>query len=709
LSEKQVKVEATFLHSRVARRIFALFVVCALVPTLVLTLMSFYQVSDQLRQSSRRQLMQASKARGMALVERLQMLDAESQLVAMQGKDHKPALLTGGLRDHFLSATVAGSGQANSAAVLAGLTEEQEQHLRAGKMLVRFQRCPSPTNTCIVLARMVDPDQPDAGVLLAVVDPSYLWGTENLPADVQQCVFDSTESSLVACSDNGAILGDLIAHAGQPSGWFSWADGKEQYDAGYWTLLLKPQFQTGSWIIVLSQQRSEVLAPLALFRQTFPFVILLALLIVILASLVQIRRTLVPLEKLQEGTQQIAAQNFSSRVNVHSGDEFEALATSFNSMSARLGQQFHALKTIHDIDEAILSSLNREGIMDAVLRHMPDLLPFDCFGITVLENESEIPAWTRFTSKAGGDAKQIKSMFTQVSPRDLQQLRENPEVMTVHSGAPIPGFLEPLQRAGLSFFLILPVFLEHRPFAALFCSHRSPVTATPEDLGQARQIADQLAVAFSNVQLIEALEQLHWGTLTALARAIDAKSAWTAGHSERVTNLSLKIGRAMGLPAKDLQVMHRGGLLHDIGKIGTPPSVLDKPGKLDEEEIRTMRDHVRIGLRILEPIPGFQEALPIVAQHHEWFNGAGYPEGLAGEQISLHARIFAVADCYDAMTSDRPYRKGLPKERVLAILQQNSGTQFDPKIIEVFHQLCSAEESAMPADHSAEKMVGQAT
>jgi putative two-component system response regulator len=189
---------------------------------------------------------------------------------------------------------------------------------------------------------------------------------------------------------------------------------------------------------------------------------------------------------------------------------------------------------------------------------------------------------------------------------------------------------------------------------------------------------------------VEALEQLDLGTLTALARAIDAKSKWTAGHSERVTNLALKLGHAMGLPAKSLEIMHRGGLLHDIGKIGTPLTILDKPGKLEPGEMQLMRDHVKIGVHILEPIPCFREVLPIVAQHHEWFDGRGYPAGLAGEHISLHARILAVADCYDAMVSDRPYRKGLPKGQALEILRQNSGTQFDPMVIGVFMRLTDA-------------------
>ena len=139
--------------------------------------------------------------------------------------------------------------------------------------------------------------------------------------------------------------------------------------------------------------------------------------------------------------------------------------------------------------------------------------------------------------------------------------------------------------------------------------------------------------------------------------------------------------------------MQMGGLLHDIGKIGTPPTILDKPDKLTAEEMQIMKDHVRCGVRILEPIRSFREALPIVAQHHEWFNGKGYPEGLAGHEINLYARIFAVADCYDALKSDRPYRKGMSKDQTVAMLQSKSGSQFDPAVIDVLLRRMGEKES----------------
>jgi putative nucleotidyltransferase with HDIG domain len=162
-----------------------------------------------------------------------------------------------------------------------------------------------------------------------------------------------------------------------------------------------------------------------------------------------------------------------------------------------------------------------------------------------------------------------------------------------------------------------------------------------------------------------------------------------------VTALAVRIGRAMGRNEAQLAILHRGGLLHDIGKIGTPAEILDKPGKLSDEELRIMRQHPGVGATILEPIGAYAEAIPIVGQHHEWFDGTGYPGGLAGEAINEGARIFAVADVYDALRSDRPYRAGLDRDRVIAYIRERSGSQFDPKVVEAFLAVIAQEDAGL--------------
>jgi putative nucleotidyltransferase with HDIG domain len=282
------------------------------------------------------------------------------------------------------------------------------------------------------------------------------------------------------------------------------------------------------------------------------------------------------------------------------------------------------------------------------------------------------------------------------------ELRASPSGLVLERGQKIPSYLDALGDRRLQSFLLLPIFLKGNLYGTINLGFRTAPMHSPEQLLHLHQVADQIAVALSNARLMEELEELNWGTLTALARAIDAKSPWTAGHSERVTKVAVEIGRAMGLPQRELTILHRGGLVHDIGKIGTPPEILDKAGKLSAEELQVMRDHVRLGARILEPIPALAEAIPIVLEHHEWFNGSGYPAGLRGEQISLHARIFAVADCFDALVSDRPYRAGLPRAQVIEIIQQGSGRQYDPEVIEAFLRVMAEQEGEMIHVHAAD-------
>lgn len=698
-----VRLRTTFLNSKVARRVFFLFVACALLPITLLAIVAFYQVSEQLRSESGKQLFQASKSQGMAIYERLSMLDAEMQMLSLQSRERRPLRLENVLKSHFASMTVLNSYGEPTVAWgnplrPPALTQKQKLHLLSGKALISVYPCANQFGSCVGMTRLIDPGRAAMGTLAGEVSPDYLWDIQKLPPDFEFCIALSSQATPSCVDSDGITLSDkAIPRQSRASGLFRWLDHQTPYDAAYWTLLLKPAFLADSWTVIVLQKHNDVLAPMLHFRKTFPCVILLALWIVMLFSSMQIRRTLVPLEKLQEGTRQIGAQNFESRVDVRSGDEFQALALSFNSMASQLGRQFHALKTINDIDQAIFASLSRQGIVDATLDHMPYLLPCDCFAIILLGDAEWSGSMT--TRMRTDETRPTVLLNAMLVPSDLQRLEEHPEVLVLREGEMPPEFTLPLRRIGMNSFLILPIFVDAKPFGALMCAHRSAMQIPDADIRHARQVADQLAVAFSNVQLIEDLEELHWGTLTALARAIDAKSAWTAGHSERVTNLAVKIGRAMGLSAKDLQIMHRGGLLHDIGKIGTPPAILDKPGKLDAEETQIMQDHVRIGLRILEPIAGFREALPIVSQHHERFDGLGYPNGLAGEDISLQARIFAVADCYDAMTSDRPYRKGLSREKTLETLQKGSGAQFDPKIVEAFMRLQS-EDDGLPQERS---------
>jgi cyclic di-GMP phosphodiesterase len=186
---------------------------------------------------------------------------------------------------------------------------------------------------------------------------------------------------------------------------------------------------------------------------------------------------------------------------------------------------------------------------------------------------------------------------------------------------------------------------------------------------------------------LNSLEGAYRSTLKALTAALETRDSETHGHSERVVSYSLRLGREYGLSSEQMKSLEFGSLLHDIGKIGVPDSILRKPAKLTEEEWVRMREHPLHGQQILRGIEFLQGASRVVAQHHEKWDGTGYPLGLRNEDIDICARIFSVADAFDAITSDRVYRRGKPYEAASQELDDWAGRQFDPKVVEAFHRV----------------------
>jgi len=180
------------------------------------------------------------------------------------------------------------------------------------------------------------------------------------------------------------------------------------------------------------------------------------------------------------------------------------------------------------------------------------------------------------------------------------------------------------------------------------------------------------------------LKRLYEGLISSFISALDAKSAWTKGHSERVTNYAISIAKEMGLEEKEIETLRTAALLHDIGKLGTYDVILDKPDDLTDEEINLIKIHPVKGEEILRPISQLKDILPIIRSHHEKIDGTGYPDGLKNGDIPLLARIIAVADTFDSMTSDRPYRPKASKEAAISELKKYSGTQFDFEVVEAF-------------------------
>jgi putative nucleotidyltransferase with HDIG domain len=210
---------------------------------------------------------------------------------------------------------------------------------------------------------------------------------------------------------------------------------------------------------------------------------------------------------------------------------------------------------------------------------------------------------------------------------------------------------------------------------------------TPENLDLLETLASQASIAIENARLYHNLLNVYLETIRSLAAAIDAKDSYTHGHSRRVTDLSVGIAMEMELSKTEVDTIRHASLLHDVGKIGISEQILLKPGRLTDDEFETIKSHPHIGAGILNSIEFLKNVCEIIKHHHERFDGKGYPNGLSHQDIPLGSRIICVADSFDAITSNRPYRKPMTFQEAVDEIVNCSGSQFDPKVVEAFVRL----------------------
>lgn len=232
--------------------------------------------------------------------------------------------------------------------------------------------------------------------------------------------------------------------------------------------------------------------------------------------------------------------------------------------------------------------------------------------------------------------------------------------------------------------LIIPIIVEDKVIGVINLENTS---LGPDTIDLLRSFSEGAAVAVNNARLYQKIQDSYFEMTKALAQAIEAKDPYTHGHSERVMEYAVQIAQKLDLPEEEKELLKYAAMLHDIGKIGVRGIVLNNPNGLTNEEYDEIKKHPAVGEGIIQPIELLQPIRPFIKHHHEWYNGKGYPDGLSGENIPLGARILAVADAYDAMKSDRPYRKALTEETAIQELKRGSSTQFDPKIVEIFLEI----------------------
>jgi response regulator RpfG family c-di-GMP phosphodiesterase len=277
-------------------------------------------------------------------------------------------------------------------------------------------------------------------------------------------------------------------------------------------------------------------------------------------------------------------------------------------------------------------------------------------------------------------------------PRVLE-LAPDTAVVMISGVQTVEGAIRAM-RAGAFDYVVKPFDINHFEAAVRRAlEHRSLLTAKRRYESHLESLVAQRAEELTRAYA--ALEGAYRTTLKALTAALETRDHETHGHSERVVNFSLRLGREMGLDAEQMRSLEFGSLLHDIGKIGVPDAILRKPARLTEDEWVKMRQHPLHGSTILKGIDFLEGAARVVAQHHEKWDGSGYPLGLKGEELDLNARIFAVADAFDAMTSNRVYRRGRPYEAAVEELARCAGSHFDPRVVEAFGRVPRGEWDEM--------------
>ncbi len=655
------------LRTRVARRILALFLVCAMLPVVTFAVLSYRLTAERLESDAEGALRQHSKTAGMIIMDRLHAL--VSELGSEGARDSYEAIVLEREDGRIES-------RAGSLPRVPALSKAQAARLSTGGKVVLVDTVMGRPWLFVGI--------PTAGGSSGfprrwgMVAPAALMGEDPglspAPDGTELCVLDDQGRSLY-CPGTGVAV--LTSGAPDQDGAISWERGDSSFLTARWSLFLGGEFAAPSWTVALSMPQSNVLVPLAAFRRTFLLGVALAAVLVFVLSHVQLRKRMTPLAELEAGVHRLSAGDFATPVVVRSDDEFEMLADSFNGMATELRDQFMTLQALSTVDVTALKTRSAAAIAGAALRCAPGLLGASR-AVVAFTSSTEAGVWTVLS--AGPNGREPRKGKARPDAGEVLELEAATDVLHFPPDMPGHGYFDAGHLPRTAQRVVFPLRENGRIQAALVVS-REDAPFSEAVLARGKQLADQLAVGLSNVALLGELDALSHGALLALARTIDAASPWTAGHSERVTNGALEIARRLGCDRSALDRLRRGGLLHDIGKIGVPASILDKPGRLTPEEREIIETHPVIGAEILKPITAFQELRPLVLYHHELLDGTGYPDGLVGDAIPVLVRVLTVADIFDALVSDRPYRAGLQPAAALAILREGAGIKYDARAI----------------------------
>ncbi|MBI2247826.1 MAG: HD domain-containing protein [Armatimonadetes bacterium] len=357
----------------------------------------------------------------------------------------------------------------------------------------------------------------------------------------------------------------------------------------------------------------------------------------------------------------------------------------------RIQQQLQHVAALHQIDLAIASSLDLSVTLSIVLDQVTTQLHVDAANVLLMNSATQT---LRFAANRGFRTRALQNADLRLGTGHAGRVALERQIATIPHLANQPNEFSrsaEFAREGFVAYAAAPLIAKGQVRGVLEVFRRETLDFDPEWLRYLETLAGQLAIAIDSHAMFNGLQRANTElmlaydtTLEGWSKALDLRDKETEGHTLRVTEMTLRLARAMGMNEAELVHVRRGALLHDIGKMGIPDSILLKPGALTDEEWVIMRKHPVYAYELLSPISYLRPALDIPYAHHEKWDGSGYPRGLKGEPIPLAARIFAVIDVWDALTSDRPYRKAWPEAKARAHIREQAGKHFDPRVVEAF-------------------------
>ncbi|HET6451256.1 MAG TPA: HD domain-containing phosphohydrolase [Spirochaetia bacterium] len=370
-------------------------------------------------------------------------------------------------------------------------------------------------------------------------------------------------------------------------------------------------------------------------------------------------------------------------------DEMEHMNVVLTELNAELAQKVTMMKAINSATRTLVSVADTHQMMQKTLTPIVEVFGFDR-ALIMLVNESGTALEYRY-----GVGEALEAMERMTDYRIPLTRDQNLMVRVLKRRKPVlirdvkSSGLNPTNRILTDFrpssFIVCPLIAEDRVIGILGADRRGDGRRlTTSDLEFVSIFANNIATAFLRARLDEQLKASYLSSVWALVRAIEEKDAYTKGHSERVAAMAVQIGHVLGMPDSEIEYLRLGSILHDVGKIGIPESIVRSPKALSKADLKIIQKHPLKGVEILQPIAFIKDHLHLVRNHHERWDGRGYPDGLAGDDIPVGAQIVAVADAFDAMTSSRPYRRGMPPRQAAKEIRKNAGTQFSNKITDAF-------------------------